>query len=154
MGTKRKDVRQVHSDHRQLAAGPAGCPPAGWRRLEDRGRWQLERGGQGDQGHPGVGRGEEGTNSPIADVFVVWAQTEGGLRGFILEKGMYNQVAGTALARPQGSHSNEYVSLLLSYHIHMNNASTVSQPNQQAEVSQGYAVVCRINTTGDHIASY
>merc|ERR1712032_313000 len=28
------------------------------------------------------------TNSPIADVFVVWAQTEGGLRGFILEKGM------------------------------------------------------------------
>jgi len=28
------------------------------------------------------------TNSPIADVFVVWAQTEEGLRGFILEKGM------------------------------------------------------------------
>jgi len=28
------------------------------------------------------------TNSPIADVFIVWAQTEGGLRGFILEKGM------------------------------------------------------------------
>jgi len=28
------------------------------------------------------------TNSPIADVFVVWAQTENGLRGFILEKGM------------------------------------------------------------------
>merc|ERR1712109_281782 len=28
------------------------------------------------------------TNSPIADAFVVWAQTEGGLRGFILEKGM------------------------------------------------------------------
>jgi len=28
------------------------------------------------------------TNSPIADVFVVWAQTEDGLRGFILEKGM------------------------------------------------------------------
>ena len=27
------------------------------------------------------------TNSPIADVFVVWAQTEDGLRGFILEKG-------------------------------------------------------------------
>jgi len=28
------------------------------------------------------------TNSPIADIFVVWAQTEDGLRGFILEKGM------------------------------------------------------------------
>lgn len=28
------------------------------------------------------------TNSPIADVFVVWAQTENGLRGFILEKEM------------------------------------------------------------------
>jgi len=28
------------------------------------------------------------TNSPIADVFIVWAQTENGLRGFILEKGM------------------------------------------------------------------
>merc|ERR1712055_416152 len=28
------------------------------------------------------------TNSPIADVFIVWAQTEDGLRGFILEKGM------------------------------------------------------------------
>merc|ERR1711964_839099 len=28
------------------------------------------------------------TNSPIADVFVVWAQTEDGIRGFILEKGM------------------------------------------------------------------
>jgi len=28
------------------------------------------------------------TNSPIADVFVIWAQTENGLRGFILEKGM------------------------------------------------------------------
>jgi len=28
------------------------------------------------------------TNSPIADVFVIWAQTEDGLRGFILEKGM------------------------------------------------------------------
>merc|ERR1712213_173863 len=58
--TKRKDVCQVHSDHRQLPAGPAGTPPAGWRRLEDRGRWELEGGGQRDQGHPGVGRGEEG----------------------------------------------------------------------------------------------
>merc|ERR1712107_456017 len=58
--TKRKDVCQVHSDHRQLPAGPAGPPPAGWRRLEDRGRWELEGGGQRDQGHPGVGRGEEG----------------------------------------------------------------------------------------------
>merc|ERR1712117_508563 len=28
------------------------------------------------------------TNSPIADVFIVWAQTDQGLRGFILEKGM------------------------------------------------------------------
>ena len=28
------------------------------------------------------------TNSPIADVFIIWAQTEEGLRGFILEKGM------------------------------------------------------------------
>jgi len=28
------------------------------------------------------------TNSPIADVFMVWAQTENGLRGFILEKEM------------------------------------------------------------------
>jgi len=28
------------------------------------------------------------TNSPIADVFIIWAQTDDGLRGFILEKGM------------------------------------------------------------------
>jgi len=28
------------------------------------------------------------TNSPIADVFIIWAQTTDGLRGFILEKGM------------------------------------------------------------------
>ena len=28
------------------------------------------------------------TNSPIADVFIIWAQTDEGLRGFILEKGM------------------------------------------------------------------
>ena len=28
------------------------------------------------------------TNSPIADVFVVWAKLEGVIRGFILEKGM------------------------------------------------------------------
>ena len=28
------------------------------------------------------------TNSPIADVFVVWARTDEGFRGFILEKGM------------------------------------------------------------------
>jgi glutaryl-CoA dehydrogenase len=26
------------------------------------------------------------TNSPVADVFVVWATTEEGIRGFILEK--------------------------------------------------------------------
>ena len=28
------------------------------------------------------------TNSPIADVFVVWAKLDGVIRGFILEKGM------------------------------------------------------------------
>ena len=28
------------------------------------------------------------TNSPIADVFIIWAQTDDGLRGFILEKEM------------------------------------------------------------------
>jgi glutaryl-CoA dehydrogenase len=28
------------------------------------------------------------TNSPIADVFVVWANFEGKIKGFILEKGM------------------------------------------------------------------
>jgi glutaryl-CoA dehydrogenase len=28
------------------------------------------------------------TNSPIADVFVVWAKLEGQIRGFVLEKGM------------------------------------------------------------------
>lgn len=28
------------------------------------------------------------TNSPIADLFIVWAKTEDGIRGFILEKGM------------------------------------------------------------------
>ena len=28
------------------------------------------------------------TNSPIADVFVVWAKLDGVVRGFILEKGM------------------------------------------------------------------
>ena len=28
------------------------------------------------------------TNSPVADVFVVWARTDDGIRGFILEKGM------------------------------------------------------------------
>merc|ERR1711884_833220 len=28
------------------------------------------------------------TNSPIADVFIIWAQTDDGLRGFILEEGM------------------------------------------------------------------
>ncbi len=28
------------------------------------------------------------TNSPVADVFVVWARTDEGIRGFILEKGM------------------------------------------------------------------
>ena len=28
------------------------------------------------------------TNSPIADVFIVWAKLDGEIRGFILEKGM------------------------------------------------------------------
>ena len=28
------------------------------------------------------------TNSPIADVFVVWAKLEGKIRGFVLEKGL------------------------------------------------------------------
>jgi glutaryl-CoA dehydrogenase len=28
------------------------------------------------------------TNSPVADVFVVWARTDDGVRGFVLEKGM------------------------------------------------------------------
>jgi len=28
------------------------------------------------------------TNSPIADVFIVWAKLDGVIRGFILEKGM------------------------------------------------------------------
>src|SRR5690554_7312830 len=28
------------------------------------------------------------TNSPIADVFVVWAKLDGEIRGFVLEKGM------------------------------------------------------------------
>ena len=28
------------------------------------------------------------TNSPIADVFVVWAKLDGDIRGFVLEKGM------------------------------------------------------------------
>src|SRR5512138_320830 len=28
------------------------------------------------------------TNSPVADVFVVWAKTDEGIRGFVLEKGM------------------------------------------------------------------
>ncbi|CAM5202443.1 glutaryl-CoA dehydrogenase [Alishewanella longhuensis] len=27
-------------------------------------------------------------NSPIADVFVVWAKLDGEIRGFVLEKGM------------------------------------------------------------------
>jgi glutaryl-CoA dehydrogenase len=35
------------------------------------------------------------TNSPIADVFVVWAKTDDGVRGFILEKGMKGLSAPT-----------------------------------------------------------
>merc|ERR1712107_819246 len=86
--TKRKDVCQVHSDHRQLPAGPAGTPPAGWRRLEDRGRWELEGGGQRDQGHPGVGRGEEG----------------GGRVGGSCEGGCQPQVLQLRSPRHGGSH--------------------------------------------------
>ena len=28
------------------------------------------------------------TNSPIADIFIIWAKLDGKVRGFILEKGM------------------------------------------------------------------
>ena len=35
------------------------------------------------------------TNSPVADVFVVWARTDEGIRGFILEKGMKGLSAPT-----------------------------------------------------------
>ena len=62
------------------------------------------------------------TNSPIADVFIVWAQTEDGLRGFILEKGM----KGLSAPKIEGKFSlrssvtgmifmDEVVSLLISF---------------------------------------
>lgn len=41
------------------------------------------------------------TNSPIADVFVVWAQTQDGLRGFILEK----EMAGLTAPKIEGKFS-------------------------------------------------
>jgi glutaryl-CoA dehydrogenase len=41
------------------------------------------------------------TNSPIADVFIVWAKEEGKLRGFILEKGM----TGLSAPKIQGKFS-------------------------------------------------
>lgn len=41
------------------------------------------------------------TNSPIADVFIVWAKLEGEIRGFILEKGM----AGLSAAKIEGKFS-------------------------------------------------
>ncbi len=41
------------------------------------------------------------TNSPIADVFVVWAKLEGVIRGFILEKGM----AGLSAPKIEGKFS-------------------------------------------------
>ena len=62
------------------------------------------------------------TNSPIADVFIVWDQTEEGLRGFILEKGM----KGLSAPKIEGKFSlrssvtgmifmDEVVSLLISF---------------------------------------
>jgi glutaryl-CoA dehydrogenase len=41
------------------------------------------------------------TNSPIADVFVVWAKLEGKIRGFVLEKGM----AGLSAPKIEGKFS-------------------------------------------------
>jgi glutaryl-CoA dehydrogenase len=42
------------------------------------------------------------TNSPIADVFVVWAKTDDGkIRGFILEKGM----EGLSAPKIEGKHA-------------------------------------------------
>merc|ERR1712064_239494 len=57
-----------------------GSDPA---HMETRARWDKEAG-------VWILNGSKNwiTNSPIADVFIIWAQTEGGLRGFILEKGM------------------------------------------------------------------
>src|SRR3546814_9291804 len=47
------------------------------------------RAGKVDGGHVVTGTKMWITNSPIADVFVVWAKDESGdIRGFILEKGM------------------------------------------------------------------
>ncbi len=44
------------------------------------------------------------SNSPIADVFVVWAKTEDGeIRGFVLEKGMTSPTHCTDLVRPSAA---------------------------------------------------
>jgi len=57
-----------------------GSDPA---HMETRARWDKEAG-------VWILNGSKNwiTNSPIADVFMIWAQTEDGLRGFILEKEM------------------------------------------------------------------
>lgn len=57
-----------------------GSDPA---HMETRAKWDAE-------GKVWILNGSKNwiTNSPIADVFIIWAQTEEGLRGFILEKGM------------------------------------------------------------------
>jgi len=57
-----------------------GSDPA---HMETRARWDKEAG-------VWILNGSKNwiTNSPIADVFIIWAQTEDGLRGFILEKEM------------------------------------------------------------------
>jgi glutaryl-CoA dehydrogenase len=39
------------------------------------------------------------TNSPIADIFIVWAKAEDGIRGFILEKGMKGLSAPKVITR-------------------------------------------------------
>jgi len=57
-----------------------GSDPA---HMETRARWDKEAGCW-------ILNGSKNwiTNSPIADVFIIWAQTDDGLRGFILEKEM------------------------------------------------------------------
>jgi len=57
-----------------------GSDPA---HMETRARWDKEAG-------VWILNGSKNwiTNSPIADVFIIWAQTDDGLRGFILEKEM------------------------------------------------------------------
>merc|ERR1712013_664571 len=98
--TKRKDVRQVHSDHRQLPAGPAGTPPAGWRRLEDRGRWELEGGGQRDRGR--VGGGGEGGGQPqvLQIAAIVFINVDDANISFIKEK-ISNEAAKIDIEDPE-----------------------------------------------------